>query len=53
MTRKSYPSDLTDEPWALIEPLTPKPLPGGRPRSFDPQLGLAAAVLSYAVEGEQ
>jgi FkbM family methyltransferase len=29
------PSDLTDEQWALIEPLIPKPLPGGRPRSLD------------------
>lgn len=33
MTRMSYPSDLTDEQWTLIEPLIPKPLPGGRPRS--------------------
>ena len=31
----SYPSDLTDEQWALIEPLIPKPLPGGRPRSVE------------------
>ena len=35
MTRTSYPSDLTDEQWQLIEPLIPKPLPGGRPRSVD------------------
>ncbi len=35
MTRTSYPSDLTDEQWTLIEPLIPKPLPGGRPRSLD------------------
>ncbi len=33
MTRTSYPSDLTDAQWMLIEPLIPKPLPGGRPRS--------------------
>ena len=33
MTRTSYPSDLTDEQWTLIEPLIPQPLPGGRPRS--------------------
>jgi transposase len=26
-----YPSDLTDEPWALVEPLIPV-YPGGRPR---------------------
>ena len=30
-TRKSYPSDLTDEQWALVEPLIPV-YPGGRPR---------------------
>jgi putative transposase len=35
MTRTSYPSDLTDEQWMLIEPLIPKPLPGGRPRSVE------------------
>ena len=33
--RKSYPSDLTDEQWALIEPLLPEAKPGGRPRSVD------------------
>jgi hypothetical protein len=26
-----YPSDLTDEEWALLEPLIPAPKPGGRP----------------------
>lgn len=35
MTRTSYPSDLTDEQWRLIEPLIPEPLPGGRPRSVE------------------
>lgn len=35
MTRKPYPSDLTDEQWALIEPLIPKAWPGGRPRKAD------------------
>src|SRR5262245_55754024 len=29
--RKSYPSDLTDEPWQLIQPLLPKPCPRGAP----------------------
>jgi transposase len=32
MRTRRYPSDLTDEQWALIEPLIPKPRPGGRPR---------------------
>lgn len=31
----SYPSDLTDEQWQLIEPLIPKPGFGGRPRQVD------------------
>src|SRR5262245_46621993 len=30
-----YPSDLTDEQWALIEPYIPTALPGGRPRKTD------------------
>jgi putative transposase len=33
--RKRYPSDLTDAPWELIEPLIPAGLPGGRPRSVN------------------
>ena len=33
--RKPYPSDLTDEQWALIEPLMPPAKPGGRPRKVD------------------
>ena len=34
--RKSYPSDLTDEPWASLEPLIPAPRSerGGRPRAI-------------------
>ncbi len=35
MTRTSYPSDLTDAQWAIIAPLIPEPMPGGRPRSLD------------------
>src|SRR5580765_139156 len=31
MTRKSYPTDLTDAQWRRLEPLVPKPKPGGRP----------------------
>jgi putative transposase len=33
--RKRYPTDLTDEQWALIEPLLPLAKPGGRPREVD------------------
>jgi len=32
MERKSYPSDLTDAQWEIIEPLMPKVKPTGRPR---------------------
>jgi putative transposase len=32
---QSYPSDLTDEQWAILEPLIPAAKPGGRPRSVD------------------
>src|SRR5580704_13298191 len=32
MERKSYPTDLTDEQWAVLEPLLPNAKPGGRPR---------------------
>lgn len=31
VTRKPYPSDLTDREWALLEPLIPPTKPGGRP----------------------
>ena len=32
MARKPYPSDLTDEQWAIIGPMIPGELPGGRTR---------------------
>lgn len=34
MTRQPYPSDLSDDEWAIIEPLLPvKPTNPGRPRA--------------------
>jgi putative transposase len=33
--RRRYPSDLTDEQWAAVEPLLPPAKSGGRPRSVD------------------
>jgi putative transposase len=33
--RKSYPTDLTDEQWAILEPLISPAKPGGRPRKTD------------------
>lgn len=29
--RKAYPTDVTDTQWAILEPLVPPALPGGRP----------------------
>ena len=34
-SRKSYPSDLTDEQWDQIKELIPRPRPGGRRRTVD------------------
>jgi putative transposase len=35
MGRPSYPSDLTDQQWALLEPLIPPAMPGGHPPTTD------------------
>jgi putative transposase len=35
MARRSYPTDLTDDEWRVLEPLIPPATPGGRPRSVD------------------
>ena len=35
MTRKTYPSDLRDTEWAVIEAYIPQPLPGGRPAEYE------------------
>lgn len=32
-TPQRHPSDLSDEEWAILEPLIPAAKPGGRPRS--------------------
>jgi putative transposase len=37
---RRYPTDLTDEQWALIEPLLPPAKHGGRPRTVDLRLVL-------------
>ena len=34
-SRKAYATDLTDQQWAIIEPLIPPAKPGGRPRGVD------------------
>jgi putative transposase len=35
MSRKPYPSDLTNTQWKLVAPLLPPVKPGGRPRKYD------------------
>ncbi len=35
MNSKRYTSDLTDEEWAILEPLIPPAKEGGRPRTIN------------------
>lgn len=35
MTKKVYPSDLSDAEWRRLEPLLPPPKAVGRPRTVD------------------
>jgi putative transposase len=52
MDRKAYPSDLTDEQWALIEPFFPPVLPWGRPREH-PYREIVNAIFYYVKTGCQ
>ena len=38
MADRKYPTDLTDEQWAVVEPLIPPAGTGGRPRTVDMRL---------------
>ena len=33
LTRRPYPTDLSDDEWAILRPLLPAAKPGGRPRA--------------------
>lgn len=44
MSRKSYPSDLTDAEWAVVQRFIPEPLPGGRPAQH-PRREIVNAIL--------
>ena len=35
MKREAYPSDLSDQEWAILAPLIPAAKPGGKPRTTD------------------
>jgi putative transposase len=39
-----YPSDMTDEEWAVISPLIPPAKPGGRPRKTDMRAAINAIL---------
>ena len=56
MTREQssprYPSDLTDQEWAILEPLIPRAKPGGRPRTVDMR-ELINAILAIGRTGCQ
>ena len=49
-TRRAYPTDLSDDQWALIEPLIPQAEPGGRPRKA-PTRDLVNAILYFLRAG--
>lgn len=44
MPRPAYPTDLSDAEWAILEPLVPVPLPGGRPPRH-PRREIVDAIL--------
>jgi putative transposase len=49
MAEKTYPSDMSDAQWGLIEPLIPPGKEGGRPRDVDMR-GIINAIV-YIVRG--
>jgi putative transposase len=50
MTRKSYPTDLTDAQWRRLEPLVPKPKTGGRPAAV-PRREIVNGLFYQAANG--
>lgn len=52
MTRKSYPTDLTDAQWPRIAPLIPPANPGGRPRTVNVR-EVMNAILYFSRTGCQ
>ena len=44
MSRKAYPTDLTEAQWRIVEPLVPPVKPGGRP-ALHPRRELVNAML--------
>jgi transposase len=50
MSRKPYPSDLTDAQWKRIVHVVPKPKPGGRPAKYT-RREVVNAILYVTREG--
>ena len=48
--RPSYPSDLSDTEWALIQHLVPQAKPGGRPEAY-PKREILKAIFSLLRSG--
>ena len=48
--QRRYPSDLTDEQWALVGPLLPAPGTGGRPEKH-PRRSIVDGILSVLRTG--
>ncbi len=48
-SRRSYPTDLSDEEWEILQPLVPEAAPGGRPRAHQTRELLDA--IFYVVRG--
>lgn len=52
-SRLRYPSDLTDEEWALIAPLVPAAKPGGNMRTIDErEVGIHPVTAAYRGDAE-
>ena len=50
-SRRSYPTDLSDEQWTILKPLVPEAKPGGRPRTHQRRELLEDAIFFYVVRG--
>ena len=50
MERNSYPTDLTDEQWEILQPLIPPAKPGGRPRKTHIRDALLIDILDIFVK---
>ena len=50
MSRKPYPTDLTDEQWKLVSRYVPEPKPGGRPAAYA-RREIVNAILYIAKNG--